>query len=266
MAEQKWRDLEVNAENGVALVRLRRPERRNALSVALMQELIEAASHFRAALDVHAIVLAGGEDYFSAGADLSDPARRPGPSTLLERRQSARLGPDLCAAWEGLEQITIAAVEGYCIGGAAALAFACDFRIGGAGAYFRLPEISLGMNMSWRTLPRVASLAGPSRAKRLAIFCEPCTADEAFQWGLLDAVASKGEALALALEWARKAAALPPIPVRMTKEAVNAAANAMHYATSFMDRDQFVLASGSRDYREGVSAFLEKRPPKFTGE
>jgi len=259
-------DLEIAVDGAVAEVRLNRPAARNAFSRSLMRQLTQAAERFRASTDIQAVILTGAETYFSAGADLADPDRAQGVATRLQRRQVARLGPDLCQAWEDLEQVTIAAVEGYCIGGAAALALACDFRIAGRGAYFRLPEIALGMNMSWRSLPRLASLVGPSRAKRFAIFCEPCAADEALAWGMVDSVTTTGGALVEARAWAAKVAALPPIPVRMTKEAINAAAGALHRAASLMDRDQWMLTSETSDFAEGARAFFEKREPKFRGD
>jgi len=263
----RWPDLRVSIGGAVAQVRLNRPRARNALSISLMEQLIEVAAAFRGSTEVQAVILTGAKSYFTAGADLADPARQArGALTRLEQRQAARLGPDMCAAWERLEQVTIAAVEGYCIGGGVALLAALDFRIAGAGAWFRLPEIALGMNMSWGALPRLAALVGPSRAKQLAIFCEPCDADEAFRWGLIDARTPAGGALALARAWAAKVAALPPIPVRMTKEAINAAAGALHHATSFMDRDQWVLTAGTGDFREGAQAFFEKRKPVFRGD
>ena len=260
-------DLAIAIDGAVAEVRLNRPAARNAFSLSLMRQLTETAGVFAKSTDVQAVILTGAQTYFSAGADLADPERARGPSaTRLERRQIARLGPDLCQAWEDLEQVTIAAIEGYCIGGAAALALACDFRIAGDGAYLRLPEIALGMNMSWRSLPRLASLVGPSRAKRFAIFCEPCEADQALAWGMIDEKTEKGGALDLARAWAAKVAALPPIPVRMTKEAINAASGALHRATSMMDRDQWMLTAEPDDALGGARAFFEKGKPAFRGD
>ena len=212
------------------------------------------------------MILAGGPRNFSAGADLGGiPSRTAAPS-LLETREQVALGPDMCAAWEEIEAVTLAAIEGYCIGGGCALAVSCDFRILGDGAYLRLPEVPLGINMSWRSIPRITTLAGPSRAKRFVMFGEPADAATCLAWGMADEVAPAGEALAVAEHWARKVAALPPLPVRMTKEAVNACANALHFAASFMDRDQYLLTARSEDFKEGTRAFFEKRPGAFRGE
>lgn len=176
-----------------------------------------------------------------------------------------RIGPDLCDAWEKVEQVTICAIEKYCIGGGGALAAACDFRIMAKSSHMRLPEIPLGMNMSWHAVPRLVSLIGPSRTKQFVIFGERVEAEQALTWGLADEVVPDGEALAAARRWAGRIAKLPPNAVRMSKQSVNAAANALHQATTFMDLDQYALATTSEDYREAIKAFLEKREPKFTG-
>ncbi len=130
----------------------------------------------------------------------------------------------------------------------------------------RLPEVPLGINMSWRSLPRIAALVGPARAKRFVMFGEAASAATCLDWGFCDEVVVDGEALAAAQTWAAKLAALPPLPVRMTKEAIDAVTKAGHHAATFMDRDQFLLTSRSSDFQEGVAAFLEKRSPKFTGD
>jgi len=252
-------------EGRVALVTIRRGDKLNALSRDVMTELTAIAVELRGDTSTSAVVLSG-DPVFSAGADLSDRKLGIGPEVpLIERREALRIGPDMCAAWEAIDQTTIAAVEGFCIGGALALVAACDFRIAGRGAHFRLPEIPLGMNMSWGTQPRLVNLIGPSRAKQLVIFGERVPAERAEAWGMVDAVTDDGGALALARQWADKVAALPPLAVRMAKRAITAIATANNTAAAYMDADQYALAALSDDHREAVAAFFEKRPARFTG-
>ena len=262
--DHEWRLIRVERREDVVEVALARPEARNALNGELMEELTEAARLLRLRTDVRAVIVTGTDNYFSAGADLSASQARVA-QTILESRRAVMAGPDLCRAWEEIEAVTIAAIEGYCIGGAAALVVACDFRVMGAEAYLRLPEVPLGMNMSWRSIPRIAALAGPSRAKQFVMFGEAVEAERCLAWGFADEVTPKGEALAGARRWAAKVAALPPLPIRMTMEAVNAVTAATANASIYMDRDQYLLATRSDDFREGVAAFREKRPGKFTG-
>lgn len=262
----EWPGLRLSQEGAVLTVRIDRPAARNALDAATMQSLTEVARRVRRSSAVQAVILAGQGDYFSAGVDLRmSSGRNASDASLLELRSAVAAGPDMCQAWEEIEAITIVAIEGFCVGGALALAIACDFRIMAEGAFVRLPEVPLGMNMSWRTLPRLTALAGPGRAKQLALFGDPVDAADCARWGLAEVVCARGEALVEAQRWATRVAALPPLPARMTKEAVNAAALANAAAVSFMDRDQYLLASRSEDFREGVSAFLDRRPPEFKG-
>ncbi len=266
MTEPKLEQLVTVVRDGaIATVTLRRGDGRNALSRQLMLQLAEAANGFADDLQTQAIVLTS-QGAFTAGVDLKDPAvdqiREAG---LLERRQFLKVGPDLCDAWQKVDQVTICAIEDYCIGGGVALAVACDFRVVGKSAVLRLPEIPLGMNMSWHAVPRLVSLIGPARTKRFVMFGEKIGAQQLLAWGLADEVAPDGKALAAARRWAEKIAKLPPNALRMTKHSVNAAANALHHAASFMDLDQYLLAATSEDYREGILAFREKRTPKFTG-
>ena len=258
--------VELNRDGAIATVTLNRGDGRNAMSLALMRSMIDAAEYLAADTQTNVVIVTGAAA-FSAGADLKDPARASlREKTRLEQRQSLKLGPDMCGAWEALEQITIAAVEGYCIGGGVALAVACDHRIIAEDAFFRLPEIPLGMNMSWQSNPRTVSLVGPSRAKQFTILGEPCPAKQALEWGLADEVTRPGEALAAARALADRYAKVPPIALRMTKQAMNVSATPLGYATSFMDRDQFAYASTTNDQSEAIRAFLEKREPDFKGD
>lgn len=255
----------VGRDGAIATVTMDRGDGRNALSRQLILEMTEAARSFADDLETQAVIVTG-KGAFTAGADLKDPGldRRRAPG-LMERRHMVRIGPDLCDAWERIEQVTICAIEKYCIGGGGALAAACDFRIMAKGSHMRLPEIPLGMNMSWHAIPRLVSLIGPSRTKQFVIFGERVEAEQAVAWGLADEVVPDGESLAAARRWADKIAKLPPNAVRMSKQGINGAANALHHATTFMDLDQYALATTSEDYREAIKAFLEKREPKFTG-
>ena len=183
---------------------------------------------------------------------------------MLALRETVMAGPDMCRAWEEIEAVTIAAIEGYCIGGGCALSVACDFRVLGEGAYMRLPEVPLGINMSWRSIPRIVALIGPARAKRFVMFGKPADAKTCLAWGFADEIAPRGGALTTAQAWARDVAKLPPLPVRMTKEAINATVAA--HSSIYMDRDQLLLTSRTADFREGVAAFVEKRDPIFRGD
>ncbi|MEM1132136.1 MAG: enoyl-CoA hydratase/isomerase family protein [Pseudomonadota bacterium] len=267
----EYKRLRVTEDKGVITVSLAREDARNALDRTLIRELTEVARRYRSAPNVHAVILRGTNKFFSAGADLGgvgedgDAGSAEAP-TLLEMREAVLAGPDMCKAWEEMEPVTIAAIEGYCVGGATALVMCCDFRILGKGAMLRLPEVPLGINMSWHTLPRLVTIAGPSRAKRFTMFGEATPADRLLEWGMADEIVANGEATNEAGKWARKITKLPPIPVRMTKEAINAAANANHRASTFMDRDQYLLTFMTEDFKEGVQAFFEKREPQFKGK
>jgi enoyl-CoA hydratase len=258
--------VKVAFEDRIAVVTLRRGDRLNALSVKALESLREVAYRLREDFSTSAVVLTG-DPVFSAGADLADPehqARRTAP--LLQKRELLRLAPTTCAAWEELDQLTIVAIEGFCLGGALALAVSCDFRVAGRGAHVRLPEIPLGWNLNWNAQPRILNLVGPSRAKQLIIFGERVYAEEACRWGLIDEVSDDGEALACAMKWARKAAALPPLGVRMSKRTITEQVTALNRLTCHMDNDQYILASMTDDNREAIEAFFEKRTPVFKGQ
>lgn len=251
----------------IAVVRFDRGDKANALSVEAIRQLTEAARAFHANSAVSAIVLTGNGRNFTLGADLKDPARADQKAQgLAERRLSLRAGPDMCEAWEKVDAITIIAIEGWCVGGGAALAVACDLRVMAKSATVYVPEVARGMNMSWGSIPRMTALVGPARAKRLAALCEKVDAQTALGWGLADAVADEGNAFDRAMEFARMAAQLPPTALKMVKRDVNVAAFALSQATAHRDLEAFALMQQSDDYTEGVASFLEGSTPTFTGD
>jgi enoyl-CoA hydratase len=254
-------------EGRVAVVRFDRRDGVNALSPEVQRQLIDAARSFEDDGATSVVVLTGGAKAFSAGFDLKDPeghARKA--MDLGTLRRHLKLGPRLTRAWQDMEQITIGAIEGFCVGGGVALAVALDFRIMGRDAHMRVPEIGLGMNMSWQSVPRMLHLMGPARTKQAVILADQrIAAAEAYEWGLIEEVADPGKAFDAAMTLAAKVAAQPPLSVAMTKLTVNRLTYALDDLASHMDVDQFALASLTEDHKEGVAAFLERRKPRFKG-
>ncbi|MGN6114140.1 MAG: enoyl-CoA hydratase/isomerase family protein, partial [Nitrobacter sp.] len=133
-------------------------------------------------------------------------------------------------------------------------------------AHMRVPEIGLGMNMSWQSVPRMLHLMGPARTKQAVILAsDRISAAEAHDWGLVEEVADPGKAFDVAMALALRIAEQPPISVAMTKLTVNRLAHALDDLASHMDVDQFALASLTEDHKEGVAAFLGRRKPRFKG-
>ena len=250
----------------VALIRIDRGDGVNALSDGVMRELTDVARSFEDDTETNAVILTGTDRVFSMGFDLRDGSTAEVASAGLAAQRVLQMrGPRMCAAIEAIEALTIVAIEGWCVGGGAALAAACDLRVMAADARIYVPEIERGMNMSWGSIPRFVNLIGPARTKRLVALAEKIDAHTAERWGLADEVAPKGEALARARTFADRAAGLPPVQLRMCKQGIEAASKALNQALSALDRDQFLLAQRSEDFAEGVTSFLEKRPPRYTG-
>ena len=258
--------LAVRQSGQVLEVRFEGRKAQNLLTWDVLRELRDFAIERRDDTATRAIVLGGGERTFTNGFDLETGVQALlEPSSLNELRALNKLGAEMCRAWEQLPCFTIAAIEGFCVGGGAALALACDARIAGEGARFYIPEILRGMNLGWGAIPRLVNLVGPARAKQACILPRPLDVTSALRWGLVEAVVPEGNALAAALEMGEDAARKPPVAVQMIKRSINAYANALADLGSFADGDQLLLLAKSEDFREGVDSFMDERPAVYTG-
>ena len=237
--------LTTEARGAALVVTLNRPKNRNALNPELMREMADLAIDLRRGSDVAAIVVTGEGGAFSAGADIKDP-RLFSPDTSIESRRLATIGPEMVRAWETLPQVTIAAIEGYAIGGGLALAMACDFRVAGRGSFVSVPEVDLGAIYGMHSIPRLVATIGPARTKRLVMMAERIPAETCADWALFDELTDDGKALDHALEMADTLAAKPRLAMEMNKRAINAVAMAFSEIASHADMDQLLAASGSR--------------------
>ena len=265
--EIKSHYLRVEKKNHVAVVTFNRPEKLNALSADLMEEIILTAEAFGRDEEIRVVIFTGAGRCFSAGMDLTDKKYIDGiaQASNLKKLRYLKLGPRMIRAIYEMDQITIAAVNGAAMGGGACIAAACDFRLGAEDCRVGYPEVGLGMNLSWAALPMCVRLIGPARAKQMVILAEQVGAQTLVEWGFLDEVLPASHLMEAANSMARKYAAQPPIAAQMVKRSVNAIASALDQAIMHMDADQFLLTTQTKDYLEGLSAFLEKRDPTFKG-
>jgi len=255
--------LQVEAEDGIYTVRINRPAQRNVLSIELMEALTQTAHRLRDADDCRAVILAASGPHFSAGVDLKDSRRwNTARAGLAERRAFPQVGERMCQAWEDIPALTVCAIEGHCVGGAAALAICADFRVLGASAYLWFPEVAIGLPLSWGALPRLVRMLGPVKAKRTIVLGEKLVGAQAVEFGLAEAVAPDGQAYAEARSLARRIAALPDVAAKMSKEAINVTSNALNRLASFMARDQVALAAHDPASVAARKKVMRRKKPK----
>jgi enoyl-CoA hydratase/carnithine racemase len=251
--------VEAEIRGAVGIARLNRPEARNALSPELMADLVELVERWDADPELRAIVIAGGDEWFAAGADIKAMAKRTFAETLTS--PAARFWPRLAAVRTPL----IAAVSGYALGGGCELALVCDMIVASEGAEFGQPEILLGIIPGGGGTQRLARVVGKQRAMELVLTGRRFTAVEAHEAGLVNAVTSKRNWLDEAMELAGRVARRPPIATRLAKQAVIAADETALSAGLETERRLYELAMATEDRVEGMQAFIEKRKPDFKG-
>jgi enoyl-CoA hydratase len=248
--------------DGIVLITVNRPEKRNALNHGVVTELGEA---FRIATQdtaIRALILTGaGDKAFVAGADIGELAS----VGAVEAERLSRRGQEVFRALETLRKPSVAAVNGYALGGGLELAMSCTIRIAAPEAKLGQPEVKLGIVPGYGGTQRLPRLVGRGRALDMLLTGEPIDAAEAYRIGLVNAIAERTELIETAKQWARKVLANGPLAVALTMEAVDAGLDSGIDAGLRFEAMAFGITAASEDRREGTSAFLEKRKAAFTG-
>jgi enoyl-CoA hydratase/carnithine racemase len=252
--------VETSLDGHVALLRLNRPEARNALSPEVMERLASELERLDPNPEVRCIVIAGSDEVFAAGADIK---------AMSERSFAEALYHPAAAFWKRVASVKtplIAAVSGWALGGGCELALACDMIVASGTAKFGQPEINLGIIPGGGGTQRLARVLGKQRAMEYVLTGSRFDAETARELGLVNRVVEGDGWLDAALELARTVAERPPIAARLGKQAVLAAEETAMSAGLEHERRLYELAMATEDRVEGMKAFLEKREPEFKGK
>ncbi|MBA2441703.1 MAG: enoyl-CoA hydratase/isomerase family protein [Rubrobacter sp.] len=253
--------VKVEREGGVATLTIDRQDKLNAISPQLVEEIGQSLLEIESEGPRVIVVTGAGEKAFVAGADITAMSAM----SPTEAKRFAEIGHAAMALLDKSPIPTIAAVNGFALGGGCEIALACDIRIAAENALFGFPEVGLGILPGMGGTQRLPRLVGPAVAKELIFSARRIDAAEAQEIGLVNRVVPQGEALSAALELADQIATNGPLAVRYAKAAANKAldtdlVNGLEY-----EADQFALLFSTEDSREGMGAFSEKRKPEFTG-
>ena len=251
--------VKVEQDGAVGIVTLARPEARNALSPALMEELAAAIDAFDADEQVNCIVIAGSEEVFAAGADIK---------AMAERSFQDVLHASTMPFWQRIAACRtpmIAAVSGFALGGGCELALLCDMIVASETAEFGQPEITLGIIPGGGGTQRLARVMGKQRTMELVLTGRRIEAKEALAFGLVNTVTPKRKWLEEAISLAQVVARRPPIAAKLAKQAVLAADEMPLAAGLAHERRLYELAMATEDRVEGMQAFIDKRRPSFRG-
>ena len=250
-------------EAGIYLLTVNRPKALNALNAATLDEIAAAASKVAADESARVLLVTGaGEKAFVAGADISEML----DATIEQGRAFSEKGMNVMHALEALPVPVIALVNGFALGGGCELALACDWILASETAAFGQPEVNLGIPPGFGGTQRLPRRIGPARALELLTTARQVKAQEAAAIGLVNHVYPASELRAKGLELARLVATKGPLAVRLVKEAVRRGGNLDLFTACALESDQFARAFGTQDRKEGMAAFLGKRPARFTGK
>ena len=248
---------------GIVTVTINRPEKLNALNQTVMEELKSCIESIQADPEARAVIITGaGEKAFVAGADVSELAVQ----NPVGGQEQSIFGKRVLDLIENLGKPVIAAVNGYALGGGCELAMACTLRIASENARFGQPEVKLGIMPGYAGTQRLSRLVGKGRAMEMILAGDPISAEEAYRIGLVNQLAPANQLIGAAEALAGKIMANAPLAVKYCMEAVNHGMEMTQEEGGFLEATLFGLCCASADMKEGTRAFLEKRPPQFTGK
>jgi enoyl-CoA hydratase len=256
-----YQTITVTQEDGVATLTLNRPDKLNALNELMLVELRGAVLTLAQDRSVHALIVAGAGKSFAAGADIGAMVEMP-PAMA---KAFADAGHAVGDALESAPFPSIAAVHGFALGGGCELALACDFIHASDKAKFGQPEVSLGVIPGFGGTQRLARRVGLGRARELCYTGDIIGADEALRIGLVNVVHTPDDLLPKVRELAKRIASKGPLAVAQCKRVTGRGADLPLERASELEAQAFALLFGTSDQREGMNAFLAKRPPQFTG-
>lgn len=258
-----FENIALEIDGAVAVLTINRPKALNALNHATLKEISAAVEDASADPAIRGLILTGaGEKAFVAGADIREISSLSG----LQATTFARYGQSVLDRIESLGKPVIAAVNGFALGGGCELAMACTFRIAATTARFGLPEVKLGIMPGFGGTQRLPRLVGKGRALQMMLTADPIDAQEAHRIGLVNEVVEPSRLLARAEELLQKIEANGPLGIRLCIEAVNRGLEVSQAEGLGLESALFGLSATSTDKAEGTTAFLEKRPAKFTGQ
>jgi enoyl-CoA hydratase/carnithine racemase len=251
--------LRVEVSGSIGRLTLNRPDCLNAMNSTMLRELADAARWFDSQPDVRVVIVCGAGRAFSAGADLKDSSRSKGAGAWNIRRTAAQAGSRMMDAVEEMNATTIASVQGYAVGGAVLLIAACDLRVSAEDAVFSIPEVELGIPLAWGGIPRLVREIGPAMTKELVMTCRQFTPQEAKAIGFVNRVVPPDQLEQHTTILAEEIAAMPAVPVAITKAHVNAVSRAIAGSTAYADGDVLVSAFSSEEGMEARSAYIKRR-------